>query len=104
MKLTIEVELQPEEIPLASELFKILRQITTHVKAKNAPQLFKGLITKLEDKTQLEPVSRDINQLLEGGGAETLNEFYDTFTETVFDPDLTSRNQSVVPFILLLSR
>jgi hypothetical protein len=60
MKLTIEVELQPDEIPLATELLSILRTFTNQIKPKNASMLYRQLVARFEDPTQLESASVDI--------------------------------------------
>lgn len=104
MKLKIEVELQPEEIPLATELFNILRQISTFVKPANIVAIFKELIAKLEDSTMLDSVSADINKLLVDLGTECFNDLVQAFEEVVFDPNLVANNKSVVPHFMLLSR
>eukprot|EP01116_Phalansterium_solitarium_P006599 TRINITY_DN18925_c0_g1_i1.p1 TRINITY_DN18925_c0_g1~~TRINITY_DN18925_c0_g1_i1.p1 ORF type:complete len:615 (-),score=130.08 TRINITY_DN18925_c0_g1_i1:233-2002(-) len=105
MKLHIDVELSPEEIPLATELFNILRQLSAKVQTKNLPQLFRSLVSRLQDADALDAVSADINALLtEDNNPQTFDDFFDAFTEVVFNPDLVTSNVSVVPFFGILPR
>lgn len=60
MKLTIEVELQPDEIPLATELLSVLRTFTNQIKPKNAPLIYRQLLARLEDQTQMDSAIVDI--------------------------------------------
>lgn len=105
MKLTIEIEITPEEIPLATELFAILKQLSSNVKPKNSIELFKTIILQLqEDAANIDAVSKDINILLQEIGVENFEDFFTAFVDIVFDPDLVIRNQSVVPFFGILTR
>lgn len=71
MKFKIEVELEPEEVPLATELLMVLREITQHINVKTtkdslAPaQLFRSLIEQCVDPEQMDSISASINSLLE---------------------------------------
>jgi hypothetical protein len=49
MKISIEIEVAPEEIPQATELFRILRAITQNVKARAPDNLYKALVARLGD-------------------------------------------------------
>jgi len=40
MRIAIELELQPEEIPLATELFNVLQKIAGHIRPKNTRGLY----------------------------------------------------------------
>ncbi|KAG0613087.1 hypothetical protein M758_6G075600 [Ceratodon purpureus] len=106
MKLFIEVELSPDEIPLATELFRTLRALTDHVKTRDTGKLFQALISRLEDGTQLERVSNEVATLLTDtmSSESTLEEFQAAFVAVVFNHDLVLRQQSVVPFMFLLPR
>jgi len=50
MKLSIEIDLQPDEIPLATELFAVLHKITTNIRPKNSKKLFVDLLSRLEER------------------------------------------------------
>jgi len=100
MKLTIEIELQPDEIPLATELFHILKQIS-NVKPKNSPELFKTLLAKLEDPSQLDVVCADLKQLFEAGG--DFDSFYNALTQILFHQENGNRI-NVNPYFTLLVR
>jgi hypothetical protein len=106
MKLFIEVELGPDEISLATELFRTMRVLTEHVKTRDVGKLFQALISRLEDASQLDRVATEIATLLtENLSSETiLDEFQAAFVAVVFSPDLVLRQQSVVPFMFLLPR
>ncbi len=73
MKLTIEVELQADEIPAATELLTILQQLSQNVTVKtiaaslplpNAKPVLTALISKLEDSTKLDAITQEINTAL----------------------------------------
>lgn len=106
MKLFIEVEISPDEIPLAAELFRTLRALTDHVKTRDLCRLFQALISKLEDGNQLDRVSNEVATLLTDTMSfeTTLEEFQAAFVAVVFSHDLVLRQQSVVPFMFLLPR
>ena len=105
MKLHIDIELSPEEIPLATELFNILRQINGKVQTKNLPALFRTLISRLQEPDAVDAVAADINALLtENNTPETFEEFFNAFTEVVFNPELVTNSVSVVPFFSLLPK
>lgn len=106
MKLFIEVEVAPDEIPLATELFRSLRSLTDHVKTRDVKKLFELLISRLEDSTQLDDVAPQIATLLNDNHlCETVcDDFLEAFMMVVFNPDLVLRQQSVVPFMHLLTR
>ncbi|KAG6543105.1 hypothetical protein Mapa_015354 [Marchantia paleacea] len=106
MKLFIEIEISPDEIPLANELFRTLRSLTEHVRTRDLPKLFRILIARLEDGNHLDQVAAEITTLLsENGRSETIyDDLFGAFTSVVFNQDLVVRQQSVVPFMLLLPR
>jgi hypothetical protein len=104
MKISIEVELQPEEIPLAVEMFQVLRQIADHVRPTNTKALFVTLIQRLEDESALESVATDVARLLidAGGGSEQVfATFFEAFEEVVFTSN-TLEVKPVLPYLLLL--
>lgn len=105
MKLSIEIELQPEELPLATELLKVLKQLTQTVRARNAPHLFKGAIARSEDPASLDAAVADINTLIEisNGSDEVVAQFFAAFLEVAFNPEnLARRQQSVAYFFYQL--
>nr|PNR41658.1 hypothetical protein PHYPA_019063 [Physcomitrium patens] len=104
MKLFIDVELSPDEIPSATELFRILRALTDHVKTRDVGKLFQTLILRLEDGSQLDRVSKEIATLLTDPSEMMLEEFQAAFVAVVFNHELVLRQQSVVPFMFLLPR
>ncbi|KAL2652534.1 hypothetical protein R1flu_020662 [Riccia fluitans] len=106
MKLFIEVEISPDEIPLANELFRTLRTLTDHVRTRDLPKLFRTIISRLEDGNHLEQVAAEISTLLtESVRSETVyDDLFGAFTSVVFNQELVLRQQSVVPFMLLLPR
>jgi hypothetical protein len=74
MKLFIEVELGPDEISLATELFRTMRVLTEHVKTRDIGKLFRALISRLEDTSQLDRVGTEIATLLtENLSSETVS-------------------------------
>eukprot|EP00245_Coleochaete_scutata_P012341 TRINITY_DN4766_c0_g1_i3.p1 TRINITY_DN4766_c0_g1~~TRINITY_DN4766_c0_g1_i3.p1 ORF type:complete len:567 (+),score=75.98 TRINITY_DN4766_c0_g1_i3:122-1822(+) len=104
MRLFVEVEISPEEVPLATELLKVLRSLTENVKTRDSFKLFITLLARLEDETQLESVASEVDSLLSrvqaGPPADAVfEEFMSAFTTVVF-----SRQQGVVPFMSLLPR
>lgn len=105
MKLSIEIELQPEEIPLASDLLKVLKQLTQSVRTRNAERLFKTSIARAEDPAQLDLAVNDINSLIElsNGSDEIVAHFFAAFVDVAFQPDLLARRmQSVAYFFYQL--
>lgn len=109
MKLFIEVEISPDEIPLATELFRTLRTLTDHVKARDVGKLFHTLVSRLEDPNQLDSVAAEVSTLLtevaSGPAAEMVfDDFLTSFMAVVFNRELVVRQQSVVPFMFLLPR
>lgn len=108
MKLSIEIELQPEELPLATELLKVLKQLTQSVRTRNADRLFKASLTRAEDPAQLDSAAAEINSLIElsNGSDEIVSHFFTVFLEVAFHPDLLARRQQSVAhfFYQLLPR
>ncbi|CAM6126900.1 unnamed protein product [Calypogeia fissa] len=106
MKLFIEVELNSDEILLATDLFRTLRTMTDHVRTRDLPRLFRVLISRLEDGTQLDNVVPEITALLSDTASFDLvfEDLLAAFTAVVFNQDLVVRQQSVVPFMCLLPR
>lgn len=104
MKLSIEIELQPEELPLATELLKVLKQLTQSVRTRNADRLFKASLTRAEDPAQLDAAVADINSLLDisNGSDEVVAHFFSAFLEVVFHADLARRQQSVAHYFYQL--
>lgn len=49
MRVSIELDLTPEELPLARELFELLRQITANVRPVDGQQLFRLIFEQLND-------------------------------------------------------
>lgn len=47
MKFTIEVDIAPEEIPQATELLRILRELANHVRPKQPRELFEKIFSRL---------------------------------------------------------
>ncbi len=104
MKLTIEIELQPEEIPLAKELFALLHRISnTNVKPKNTDQLFHTLISALSEQSKIDSSSSDINTLFSDVGQSCFDEFFNAFNEIVFDQPKVV-DHSVVPYFYMITR
>eukprot|EP00249_Psilotum_nudum_P025686 c30468_g1_i1 orf=205-450(+) len=80
MKLFIELEIGPDEIPLATELFRTLRLLTEHVKTRDIRKLFQMLITRLEDGTQLDTIAPQIATLLIDNSSESVfDDFFGAF-------------------------
>ena len=50
MKIAIEFTVEPDEIPLATELLTVLQRITTHVRPSNGPRLFEQLFKQVIHK------------------------------------------------------
>jgi len=106
MKLTIEVELQPEEIPLAVEMFQVLRQIADQVRPTNTKALFSSLLQRLETESTaaLESTAADVVRLLVdagGGSDQVFMSFFEAFMEVVFTSN-TLEVKPVLPYLLLL--
>ena len=80
MKLSIEIELQPDEIALATELFAILKSLTKQVKPKNTGVLFKQLISKIEDPSKLDAIANDVGLLFK----VSTRDHYSTFDKIIF--------------------
>lgn len=100
MKLSIEIELQPEEVPLATDLLKVLKQLTQNVRTRNAERLFKAAITRAEDPALLDLALNDINALIDlsSGSDEIVGHFFAAFVDVAFNPDLLARRQQSVAF------
>ena len=103
MKISIEIELQPGEFPLATELISLLKQISnTVVTPRNTKQLFTSLLNQLfEDDQSFEQSLQEISQILVDSASEDVfQEFYFAFLDTIFNPQLPP--DSVVYYIALL--
>ena len=50
MRIAIEVDISPEEIPLARDLFAVLHQITTQIRPKDTRRLFQNVISALHGR------------------------------------------------------
>jgi hypothetical protein len=92
MKLKIEVELEPEEVPLATELLSILREITQHLQvtkkgANSSVEIFRSLIEQLVDPAQLESVSSSLNAIFDQNPAVRLTQ------KTIYAPFLVVSDQ-----------
>jgi len=53
MKISIEVELSPEEIPHATELFSVLHKISSSIRPRNTKKLFMELLVQIEKRFSL---------------------------------------------------
>ncbi|XP_024525238.1 uncharacterized protein LOC9658466 isoform X3 [Selaginella moellendorffii] len=106
MKLFIEVEVGPDEIPLATELFKTLRLLTDHVKTRDLKKLFTPLILRLKDSSELDRVASEITLVLTELESSELvfDELIGAFEDVVFSREMVMRQESVVPYMLLFPR
>ncbi|KAJ7519822.1 hypothetical protein O6H91_20G057200 [Diphasiastrum complanatum] len=106
MKLFVEVELSPDEIPMATELLRTLRQLTDHVKTRDLVKLLHSLVLRIEDGLQLDIVASEISDLVSSNmTSETVfDDLLTAFTRVIFNPELVMQQKSVVPFMLLIPR
>ncbi|GMH42967.1 hypothetical protein BSKO_10889 [Bryopsis sp. KO-2023] len=113
MKLSIEVEIQPEEIPLATELLKFLRSLTQQfgVSApvvKNAKTLLTGIVAKLADPSYLDQAALDIHSILRNTSLGTRESIFDelvkVFLEVAFNQEHIFKGGSVVPYLRLIPK
>ena len=115
MKISIEVELEADEIPLAQEMLVLLRQISDVVKPRNTYKTFKQLINKLgEDATgsggDVDSIVSDVTKIIQesvagGRNVEDLSrEILEAFNEVVFNPELVQAQKSVMSYFGLLPR
>lgn len=115
MRLFVEVELTPEEIPMATELIRALRTLTDNVRTRNVGKLFRALVSRLDDPAQLDSVAAEVALLLQEGAGPgpsegsaqsqwVVSEFFGAFMAVVFNQELVARQQSIVPYMYLLLR
>eukprot|EP00803_Ostreobium_quekettii_P004944 evm.model.scf_1877.2 EVM.evm.TU.scf_1877.2 scf_1877:18665-29923(+) len=113
MKLSIEVEIQPDEVALATELLKFLRSLTNDFRVsapivKDARALLGGLIVKLVEPSNLEQVAADIATILHdtslGSQESRFDELEKAFLEVTFNQEYVYKNQSVLPFLKLIPK
>ncbi|CAD7696763.1 unnamed protein product [Ostreobium quekettii] len=113
MKLSIEVEIQPEEVALATELFKLLRSLAQEVGAsapavKDPGAVLRGLIEKLVDPSRLDQVAADVTTILHdtsvGSQESRFDELEKAFLEVTFNQEYVCRSQSVLPFLQLIPK
>jgi hypothetical protein len=105
MKISIEIDLQPGEIHLATELFSVLRQISNTFTTRNTKQLFSDLLQRLQtDEASFEVVILEINQILtESASEEVFQDFISAFFESIFTPT-QSNTRSYIPAVFVLPR
>lgn len=113
MKISIELEIQPDEVALATELLSTLRLITQHVKGpaptvKNTKSLLAGLVTKLSEDDTLDTVAAEVASILTNSSYGTPEQLSDdlleAFDSVVFRVELVVNQQSVVPYMYLLPK
>jgi hypothetical protein len=117
MKLHIEVTLSPSEIPLCTEFFHVLRQITDSVATRNNTALFAELLARLgrqpipstmSQEEQLEQVAADITALLDanGGSDDVVQQLFEAFITHVFGSGQTPVGAApgALLYVFLLSR
>ena len=56
MKISVEVQLDADEFPLATELLTVLHRIAMHVRPTNGPQLFEQVFKQVMSRCACEPV------------------------------------------------
>ncbi|GAX85809.1 hypothetical protein CEUSTIGMA_g13224.t1 [Chlamydomonas eustigma] len=116
MKINIQLEIQPDEVQLASELFATLRLLADHVQTSavsvpvvtNVPQLLLSLVQSLSDKSKLDSVASEVATILTnpayGDSSTNTEELLNIFQKTVLSPELVKKQQSVAPYLHLIPK
>eukprot|EP00798_Chlamydomonas_sp_ICE-L_P001299 gene1299-32650_t len=114
MKLSIEVEIAPDEVALASELLATLRTITDQIKGakppviKNTNEIVQSMVDKLGDATLHEQAAADICAALTnpsfGEPPAVAAQVLTALEGKVFNVDLVIQERSVAPFLQLLPK
>ena len=84
MKIHVEIELQPAEIPLATELLSLLKELSLNSSKpnlKNSRELFKTLIGRLDDVNINKETINEINQLLKETLPDSMEDFVSAFMQ-----------------------
>lgn len=115
MRVKIEIEVTPKEMPVATELIQALKSLAAQVEAKvkyvpdaqTNLQRFTAMIRSVEDDDgkDLEEVAVRIQRSFEDHGDEQLLwDFFEAFSAVVLEGDLVRKEKPVAPFVYLLSR
>ncbi len=98
----MEIEVEPSEIPLATELFVALRGFASQgvVRPRNAEQTFSKILQLLEEPgTNPNDLVKDVVTLLELGELEPMSQaLFTAFIEVAFP--VTGQTKSCIPLFL----